>query len=275
MRDLTATPGLRVTVMGLGVHGGGLASALFFARRGAEVTVTDLRGPDALAPSIERLAGLPVRYVLGRHDVADFESADLVIKNPAVPTGSPFLAAARDRAVPVETDVSVFLSLARCPVIAVTGTKGKSTTASAIHHGLLRASPRARLGGNITVSPLEFLDDLAPTDPVVLELSSWQLGDLGGPGCARTAHLRVHGPAARPPRPVSGHGRLRRGQEGRLPRAGAGAAGRLQPGRSPAGALPRRDAGRAVLVLRFRPAGRPPRSLARGRRGQAAHRAGA
>ena len=182
MRDPAAIPGLRVTVMGLGVHGGGLASALFFARRGAEVTVTDLRGPDALAPSLERLAGLPVRFVLGRHDTADFESADLVIKNPAVATDSPFLSAARGRSVPVETDVSVFLSLSRSPVIAVTGTKGKSTTASAIHHGLLRVSSGARLGGNITVSPLEFLDELAPADPVVLELSSWQLGDLAGRG---------------------------------------------------------------------------------------------
>jgi UDP-N-acetylmuramoylalanine--D-glutamate ligase len=182
MRDPSAIAGMRVTVMGLGVHGGGLASTLFFARRGAEVTVTDLLGPEALAPSLERLAGLPVRYVLGRHDAADFMSADLVIKNPAVAAGSPFLSAARERSVPVETDVSVFLSLARSPVIAVTGTKGKSTTASAIHHGLLRVSHGARLGGNITVSPLEFLDDLAPTDPVVLELSSWQLGDLAGRG---------------------------------------------------------------------------------------------
>jgi UDP-N-acetylmuramoylalanine--D-glutamate ligase len=182
MRDPASIPGLRVTVMGLGVHGGGLASALFFARRGAEVTVTDLRGPEALAPSLERLAGLPVRLVLGRHDAADFESAELVIKNPAVPGSSPFLSAARGRGVPVETDVSVFLSFARNPVIAVTGTKGKSTTASAIHHGLFRVSGGARLGGNITVSPLEFLDDLAPADPVVLELSSWQLGDLAGRG---------------------------------------------------------------------------------------------
>src|SRR5512137_1510811 len=109
MRDPASIPGMRVTVMGLGVHGGGLASALFFARRGADVTVTDLRGPEALAPSLERLAGMPVRYVLGRHDAADFESADLVIKNPAVPAGSPLLSAAREHSVPVETDVSVFL----------------------------------------------------------------------------------------------------------------------------------------------------------------------
>jgi UDP-N-acetylmuramoylalanine--D-glutamate ligase len=185
MREPTAMGGMRVTVMGLGVHGGGLASALFFARHGADVTVTDLRGPEALAPSLERLAGLPVRFVLGRHEPADFEAADLVIKNPAVPPGSPFLAAARAHSVPVETDVSVFLSLARSPVIAVTGTKGKSTTASAIHHGLLRVSRRARLGGNITVSPLEFLDEVTPADPVVLELSSWQLGDLAGRGLLR------------------------------------------------------------------------------------------
>lgn len=182
MRDPAHLSGMRVTVMGLGVHGGGLASARFFARHGAEVTVTDLRGSEALAPSIAALEGLPVRFVLGRHETPDFASADLVIKNPAVPVDSPFLSAARARSVPVETDLSVFLSFSRSPLIAVTGTKGKSTTASAIHHGLRRVARGARLGGNITVSPLDFLDDLAPADPVVLELSSWQLGDLAGRG---------------------------------------------------------------------------------------------
>ena len=182
MRDTAAIPGRCVTVMGLGVNGGGLATALFFARRGAAVTVTDLRGPEALAPSIAALADLPVRFVLGRHDEVDFASADLVIKNPAVRADSPFLAAARARGVPVETDLSVFLSMVRNPVIAVTGTKGKSTTASAIHHVLHRVAPGARLGGNITVSPLDFIDAMGPADPVVLELSSWQLGDLAGRG---------------------------------------------------------------------------------------------
>jgi len=185
MRDPAAIHGRRVTVMGLGVNGGGLATARFFARRGAAVTVTDLRGPEALAPSIEALAGLPVRFVLGRHDEADFVSADLVIKNPAVRADSPFLAAAVAGGVPVETDVSVFLAMVRNPVIAVTGTKGKSTTASAIHHVLCRVAPGARLGGNITVSPLDFIDALDPADPVVLELSSWQLGDLAGRGVLR------------------------------------------------------------------------------------------
>jgi UDP-N-acetylmuramoylalanine--D-glutamate ligase len=182
-----AIPGLNVTVMGLGLNGGGLASAQFFARRGAVVTVTDLRSAEILDESIQLLRDYPVRYVLGRHQEEDFASADLVIKNPAVPPGSPFLTLARERGVAVETDLSVFLSLARNPILAVTGSKGKSTTASAIAFGLAQADPQARLGGNITVSPLSFLDSLPPAAPVVLELSSWQLGDLRGRGLLRPA----------------------------------------------------------------------------------------
>ncbi len=174
--------GMKVTVMGLGINGGGLPTALFFARRGAVVTVTDLRSREALKDSMDRLEGLPVRYVLGRHDEADFTSADLVIKNPAVPPSSPYLAAAKSKGVAIETDLSVFLSGARNPLIAVTGSKGKSTTASAVAYGLSRVFRGARLGGNIAVSPLSFVDELEPDAPVVLELSSWQLGDLKGRG---------------------------------------------------------------------------------------------
>ena len=168
--------------MGLGIHGGGLASARFFARRGARVTVTDLRPARALEPAMEQLREFPVRYVLERHDEDDFANADLVIKNPAVAPASPFLQKARERGVPIETDLSVFFSIARNPIIAVTGSKGKSTTATAIAFGLTAVHPGTRLGGNITVSPLSFLDELSPDAPVVLELSSWQLGDLKGKG---------------------------------------------------------------------------------------------
>jgi UDP-N-acetylmuramoylalanine--D-glutamate ligase len=168
--------GRKVTVMGLGLNGGGLASTLHFLRRGAEVTVTDLRTEDILRPTLEALEGWPVRYVLGRHEEADFKSADVVVKNPGVRAGNPFIALARR----VETDLSVFLSSVDGPVLAVTGSKGKSTTATALHRLVYAADARARLGGNITVSPLTFLDDLEPGAPVVLELSSWQLADLKG-----------------------------------------------------------------------------------------------
>jgi UDP-N-acetylmuramoylalanine--D-glutamate ligase len=180
--DLSALSGARVTIMGLGIHGGGLASALFFSRRGARVTVTDLRSETVLRPAMDQLREFPVRYILEKHEEEDFSRADLVIKNPAVPPASPFLQLARENGVPIETDLSVFFSLSRNPVIAVTGSKGKSTTASAIAFGLARVHPGARLGGNITVSPLSFLDELEAGAPVVLEMSSWQLGDLKGRG---------------------------------------------------------------------------------------------
>jgi UDP-N-acetylmuramoylalanine--D-glutamate ligase len=183
--------GRRVLIMGLGLHGGGLESAKYLARHGAELTVTDLRDEKTLAPSIEKLeaalgGGARVRYVLGRHEAADFETADMVIKNPGVRSDSPYLKAARR----IETDISLFLAVSPARLCAVTGSKGKSGTASALHWVLSRARSalhgkavlrgRAWLGGNITVSPLSFLDQLESADDAVLELSSWQLADLRG-----------------------------------------------------------------------------------------------
>jgi UDP-N-acetylmuramoylalanine--D-glutamate ligase len=171
---------LKVTIMGLGLHGGGSASAEFFAKAGARVTVTDLRDEETLRPSIEALSEYNIRWVLGRHDIGDFSSADIVIKNPAVRPDSPYLAAAKR----VETDISTFLTLNNRPVIAVTGSKGKSTTVSALHWVLKSVFPETDLGGNITVSPLTFLSEKKNSSgsPVVLELSSWQLADLRGRG---------------------------------------------------------------------------------------------
>lgn len=166
--------GARVVVMGLGAHGGGAASARYCAEAGAKVTVTDLRDETDLAGSIEQLSDLPIRFVLGRHDVADFRSADIVVKNPAVRRDVGLLREARR----IETDISLFLRAHRGRVLAITGTKGKSTTASALHHILAESHPDVRLGGNITVSPLSFAGELKGGEPVVLELSSFQLGDL-------------------------------------------------------------------------------------------------
>ena len=170
--------GLKATVMGLGLNGGGLASARFLAESGAIVTVTDMKDETDLADSIAALEGLPIRYALGGHELEDFRSADLVVKNPAVRPDSPFLQAARA----VETDVSLFLRLSPSPIVAVTGSKGKSSVSSAIHHALSASGLRSFLGGNITLSPLSFLGRCGPETPVVLELSSWQLADLRGLG---------------------------------------------------------------------------------------------
>ncbi|MDR1058400.1 MAG: UDP-N-acetylmuramoyl-L-alanine--D-glutamate ligase [Treponema sp.] len=202
----TGYGGMKVLVMGLGLNGGGLESARYMAARGAELTVTDLRDEKTLAPSIEKLEasirpqGIPIRYVLGRHEQADFERADMVIKNPGVRPDSPYLRAARR----IETDISLFLAGSPARLTAVTGSKGKSSVSSAVHWVLRRAREKgllpgkAWLGGNITLNPLSFLDKLTGDDDVVLELSSWQLGDLKGrgllkPRCAvLTSIMRDH-----------------------------------------------------------------------------------
>lgn len=167
---------LKVTIMGLGLNGGGLMSAKFFAKHGAKVTVTDLKSDEELKPSIEALKDIKnIRFVLGHHNIEDFENADLVIKNPVVKKeGNKYL----EKAKWIESDVSIFLKLTKAMVLAITGTKGKSSTAKALHYGLIHLGYKAFLGGNIGCNPLSFLEETNEATPVVLELSSWQLRDL-------------------------------------------------------------------------------------------------
>lgn len=183
--SLNDIAGKRITVMGLGLNGGGEATVRFLLKHGALVTVTDMKTKEQLAPTLNRLLpemrkyGRRLRFVLGGHKEEDFSSADIVIKNPGVKIqGNKYLAKAKA----IETDLSIFLSLTKAPIIAVTGSKGKSSTVSAIHHGLKATGFNAFLGGNITVSPLTFLEETSEVTPVVLELSSWQLADLRGRG---------------------------------------------------------------------------------------------
>ncbi|MDA3938224.1 MAG: UDP-N-acetylmuramoyl-L-alanine--D-glutamate ligase [Spirochaetia bacterium] len=176
MNSDTDLSSLNVTIMGLGLHGGGLSSAIFFAERGSKLTVTDLRNENILKPIIKKLKKYKIKYVLGEHRDIDFLNADLVIKNPAVPLSSPFLKLAKQ----IETDISIFLKFNKRPIIAVTGSKGKSTTVSAIFDVLKKVKKDSKLGGNITTSPLNFIDECKNKDgaEVILELSSWQLADL-------------------------------------------------------------------------------------------------
>ena len=183
----------KITIMGLGLNGGGEAAARFFLNKGAYVTVTDMKTTEQLAPTLERLNNddtldhTRLTYHLGGHDLADFETADCVIKNPGVKfEGNKYLAAAKA----IETDLSIFLRFTDCPIIAVTGSKGKSSTVSAIYYGLQQAGFNAFLGGNITVSPLTFFDKVSSETPVVIEFSSWQLADLRGRGVLKP-HIAV------------------------------------------------------------------------------------
>ncbi|MCX6740422.1 MAG: UDP-N-acetylmuramoyl-L-alanine--D-glutamate ligase [Candidatus Parcubacteria bacterium] len=174
--------GKKITIMGLGVHGGGLAVTKFLAQKGALLTVTDLRSAKLLANSLNQLKKYKknIKYVLGEHRIADFIKADMIIKNPGVRRDSKYLQAAIAHKVLIETDLSLFFKLCQSDrILGITGTKGKSTTTSLVYKIIKAYKKGAIMGGNIRVSPLDYLSKIKKDIPVILELSSWQLEGLG------------------------------------------------------------------------------------------------
>ncbi|MDP3779056.1 MAG: UDP-N-acetylmuramoyl-L-alanine--D-glutamate ligase [bacterium] len=179
--------GKKVLIMGLGLHGGGVGTVLFFTAQKADVTITDLRTQEELRLSLDKLKHLShVHYVLGRHRTSDFLHADLIVKNPGVAPSSPYLLLARKKNIPITTDMGIFLRACPASIIGITGTRGKSTTAYLIARfleALFRsrkkdASRKVFLGGNIRTSVFDFIDTATKNDVIVLELSSFQLDDI-------------------------------------------------------------------------------------------------
>lgn len=169
----------KILIAGLGLYeqGSGISAARFFVGQGADVTVTDLKTRAELEKSIKELKGLKIKYVLGKHRVSDFKNADIVVKNPGMRRNSPYLKAAKAAKVQIESDITIFFKHCPAKIIGITGTRGKSTTAS-LAAAILSKKNKTYLGGNIKVSPLNFLNRVKPGDFVVVELSSWMLEDL-------------------------------------------------------------------------------------------------
>ena len=161
--------------MGLGSFGGGVGAAVFLAGRGARVTVTDLKSEQVLAGSIELLKGFDIRYVLGRHEIADFTDTDMVVVSPAVPRNSEYVIAAREAKIPLRTEIGLFVERCPAPICGVTGSNGKTTTVSMIESILRYTSRPFHVGGNIGRSLLGALPQILPEDRIVLELSSFQI----------------------------------------------------------------------------------------------------
>lgn len=171
--------GKRVLIMGLGLLGRGVQDASFFAKIGAKVTVTDLKPKEKLKSSLEKLKDLPIRYVLGRHRKEDFLNTDIILRNASVPLKSPYLQIARQNKIAIEMDEALFAQYAPVKIIGITGTRGKSTTATLIYQILKKAGFHVFLGGNIWgVATLPLLEKVKKGDFVVAELSSWQLQGL-------------------------------------------------------------------------------------------------
>lgn len=173
-------------LVGLGRFGGQISAARWLVEQGAGVCVTDLAPAEKLQESLAQLADLPVRYRLGGHDLADLEHCDLLVVSPAVPKDrSDFIKTAIARGISITSEMNLFVS--RCParrIVGVTGSAGKSTTTAMIGSILEAARaeglfPQTWVGGNIGHSLLGDVDRMTSEDAVVLELSSFQLEDLG------------------------------------------------------------------------------------------------
>ena len=195
--------GREVLLLGLGAFGGGAGCARALARRGAKLTISDLRTEDQLADSLATLKGIEFRSAFGGHHEALFRRADYVVVNPAVPESSPWLAVARAAGCVLTTQVNLALRLVpHVPCVAITGTHGKSSTAALLTHMLRFLPGRTVLGGNLGGSLLEQVENLTAEDQLVVELSSFQLERLDAPQawpqvalftCLRPDHLDRHG----------------------------------------------------------------------------------
>ena len=140
----------RVLIFGLGLLGGGVATANWFLKQGAKVTVTDLKTKEELAPSLKQLKG-KVELSLGGHRLADITAADIVVLNPGVPAKHPLIQKALRLAKlaqgkpAVVNEATIFYNQWPGSIIGVTGTRGKTTTATWITHLL---GKQAMLAGN-------------------------------------------------------------------------------------------------------------------------------
>lgn len=206
--DVADLHGRRALVLGFARSG--VAAARFLADHGAAVTVYDRRGRDELAEAIAALEGRPVRLALGVPEtdaVALVAGSELLVTSPSIsprfPTTDPWLrdalTAAGERGAEIVSEVELFLRLTPARILAVTGTKGKTTTAALLDAMLGEGGLPHVLGGNIGAPLIERGPDLTPAHWAVLELSELQLptisrgGDIAVYTNILADHLDRHG----------------------------------------------------------------------------------
>ena len=165
-----AVAGRRVVVVGAARSG--IAAAELLTRRGAAVTLSEARPAIDEADTLERHG---VRLELGGQREATLCGADLVVLSPGVPPEQPAVEAARRVGVEVIGELELAWRWLKGPVVAITGTKGKSTTTTLIGRMLEASGRRVRVGGNIGVALSAQVDDSTPDTVHVVEASSFQL----------------------------------------------------------------------------------------------------
>jgi UDP-N-acetylmuramoylalanine--D-glutamate ligase len=170
--------GRRVAIIGAAATG--RAAAPVLQRRGARVVVYDAKPEAELGDAVRELRALGIELVLGNPGCPGIQGADLLVPSPGVPVEAPVLDQARRRGVPVLAEIEVAAAIARAPILAVTGTNGKTTTVMMAAAALRAAGREVVVGGNALAGgyqlPLIAAAELAPPESwIVAEVSSFQL----------------------------------------------------------------------------------------------------
>ncbi len=165
----------RITVFG--ANRSGIAIARLLHDRGANISLTDSRDIKALSTEITQLKDISIEYYLGGHGESCIANAELIVVSPGVPLEIPILVEAKKRSIPILGELEVSASLCKAPIVAITGTKGKSTT-TLLTAAILEADDRFSnvvVAGNIGVPLASKVATLTCKDVVALEASSFQL----------------------------------------------------------------------------------------------------
>jgi UDP-N-acetylmuramoylalanine--D-glutamate ligase len=165
--------GRRVLVVGLGKSG--VAAAFFLKEHGARVTVSDAKTEDQLREHIPALLDRGIVVEAGRHGERTFRGQDLIVVSPGVPYDEPHLQAARALGVPVIGEVELAARFLKGPIVAITGSNGKTTTTSLVGEIFAKSGLKTQVGGNIGKPVIEMVAGSTAEMWNVLEISSFQL----------------------------------------------------------------------------------------------------
>jgi UDP-N-acetylmuramoylalanine--D-glutamate ligase len=162
----------RVLVVGLGKSG--IAAARFLKARGAQVTVSDIR-PAGLISELPALLDAGIMVETGSHGILTFRRQDLIVVSPGVPSNTPELTTVRAMGIPIIGELELGSEFLQGPVVAITGSNGKTTTTTLIGE-IFKASGKLTLvGGNIGRPVVDMVAESTPETWSVLEVSSFQL----------------------------------------------------------------------------------------------------
>src|ERR1700756_3653307 len=171
--DLMELKDKRVLVVGLGKSG--VASALFLKARGARVTVSDTKSGDELRKEIPVLLDHGITVETGGHGERTFRGQDLIVVSPGVPVDAPPLVQARSLGETVIGEVELAAQFLPGPIVAITGSNGKTTTTTLTGEIMTAAGFPTLVGGNIGTPAISLVPQASPNTIIVLEISSFQL----------------------------------------------------------------------------------------------------